>query len=951
MNCRSIFLLLSALLGFNQGYSQSFTIYNYAIPEGLPSSEVYDVFQDSHGFLWFATDNGVTRFDGNNFQNYHVKDGLTDPVVFSFFEDYKKRIWFRTFSGRLSYFENDSIKSYRFNNVIGEYKNTGILNYIVTKDNALVFTARKFIGTIDSLGNLAISVMKLEGAYYISEGKDGLMGISDYTFPLAQLIIDGKAYPITISDATYQNLVFRAVRWKGKLYISMNKEIFEFDGQTVRKVIQHHKPVISIAVDASNHFWVGYLNGGAERYEDQTFSNPWKPDFLNSKSVTKVNNDIEGGLWFSTLENGVFHVPNLLIAHFPTESQSRIKGALGFQDHALVGDQMGALYTIDAATKKSKILFNTSSPILSLHSDSKNLWLSTNSKIYLYDNNLKVEKSYDGVANDYVRNAKGETFIFGANRFRKFDKQNNVVFVREIDSGFRAMHVVDSLLFLANRLGLQLMSMDLKVLKRFHDFDNIKISNIFEFNDSTLLITTIGKGFITMDKRSHAYRMYNTQNNFLADHIYSALMEDSVLWLGTEKGLIKLKHHELTKDKFSIRYLTKKSGLISDKIDFLLKVGNSIWAFSDKMFSAIPVSFSQFAKPEPVFYIDQIKVNNKVVAKSNYFTLPHDKNNIEVAFRYISFNNPNILLRYRVNTEESWNYITSTKIMFTSLAPGKYAFDLQYSSNNQDWIHAFPDLHFEIEQPWYGRWYNQVIAFLSLLTLGYLYFRYQRSIYQQKNLYLKIINEHQQKLIQSEIVTVERERNRISKELHDRVGTNLTAMKLTINQLLKSHNDSRTEEVEEQFQIAIHEIKEIIYALTPPSLERYGLFTSLKNYVGKLNKNIPIAISLKTFGKEVAGSDLNIILFRVIQELLNNSIKHSQARNITIHINSFEDVLNIVYEDDGIGFNYDPLQSGLGLDNIESRIHSVQGSLKFDSGKFGVSYTIDIPININKEAI
>jgi signal transduction histidine kinase len=58
-----------------------------------------------------------------------------------------------------------------------------------------------------------------------------------------------------------------------------------------------------------------------------------------------------------------------------------------------------------------------------------------------------------------------------------------------------------------------------------------------------------------------------------------------------------------------------------------------------------------------------------------------------------------------------------------------------------------------------------------------------------------------------------------------------------------------------------------------------------------------------------------------------------------------------VYEDNGIGFSYDPLQSGLGLDSIESRIHSVKGTLKFDSGKFGVSYTIDIPFTYNKEVV
>ena len=59
----------------------------------------------------------------------------------------------------------------------------------------------------------------------------------------------------------------------------------------------------------------------------------------------------------------------------------------------------------------------------------------------------------------------------------------------------------------------------------------------------------------------------------------------------------------------------------------------------------------------------------------------------------------------------------------------------------------------------------------------------------------------------------------------------------------------------------------------------------------------------------------------------------------------------VVYEDDGDGFTYDPLQSGLGLDNIESRIQSINGTLKFESGNFGISYTIDIPVTINKEVV
>ncbi len=931
------------------GASQSFTIYNYSVPEGLPSSEVYEVFQDSRGFLWFATDNGVTKFDGRNFQNYHVKDGLSDPVVFSFFEDSKHRLWFRTFSGKISYLENDSIKLYPYNDRISLYTNRGLLNFIVTKTDHLIFTSREFRGTLTPKGELFVEEITDEGVFYEEYDNDHLIGISDHLFPLDQLIIKGKIFPITISDATYQNRVFRATYWNGRLYLSMNKEVFEYDGSNVRKVLQSDKPVISIATDNSGHLWVGYMNGGVERYSDFSFKNPWKPEFLKARSVTKVFNDVEGGLWFSTLENGVYHVPNLLIQHFPSASNSRLKGVLGFDDHALVGDQTGRVYRIDADSKKSSTLLSLEGPVISLHSDDQNFWVSTSAMLRLFDKQFKLKQEFIGVVNDYARTKTGETYAFGGYRFRRFDQKNNQAFMMEIDVPFRSIHAVDTIVMAADRLGLQLRTQKMKLIKTYQEFSTMKISNILPFSDSVVLITTIGKGFILMNQYTGHHRIYNTQNDFLADHIYSSLMDDSLIWLGTEKGLIKLRKSELKGKKFRIEYLTKKSGLISDKIDFLTKVGTSVWAFSDNMFSVIPATFTQFAKSQPLFYIEQIRVNDKIVPKATTYSLPHDNNNIEVSYRYISFNNPNILLRYRTNHAENWNYTTNNKILFTSLAPGHYDFDLQYSSNNQDWVSAFPDLAFNIEEPWYGRWYNQVIALVVILCLGAGYFRYQSSIYKQKNHYLKIINEHQQKLIQSEIVTLERERNRIAKELHDRVGTNLTAIKMTVNQILQHHKDQHAADVEEQFQIALREIKEIIYALTPPSLERYGLFTSLRNYIGKLNKNIPINISLKTFGKDVGGTDLNIILFRVLQELLNNSIKHSFAKNITIHINSFDDVLNVMYEDDGIGFSYDPLQSGLGLDNIESRIHSVHGTLKFESGKFGISYTIDIPITINKE--
>ncbi|HYC84249.1 MAG TPA: two-component regulator propeller domain-containing protein [Chryseosolibacter sp.] len=106
---RTILVAFLAAFFFEETVAQSYAVRNYSIAEGLPSTEVYDVFQDSKGFIWFGTDNGVVRFDGREMTVFRSHDGLEDPVVFGIMEDRHQRIWFRTFSGRLFTCENQKI--------------------------------------------------------------------------------------------------------------------------------------------------------------------------------------------------------------------------------------------------------------------------------------------------------------------------------------------------------------------------------------------------------------------------------------------------------------------------------------------------------------------------------------------------------------------------------------------------------------------------------------------------------------------------------------------------------------------------------------------------------------------------------------------------------------------------------------------------------------------------
>jgi signal transduction histidine kinase len=313
---------------------------------------------------------------------------------------------------------------------------------------------------------------------------------------------------------------------------------------------------------------------------------------------------------------------------------------------------------------------------------------------------------------------------------------------------------------------------------------------------------------------------------------------------------------------------------------------------------------------------------------------------------YLSFKNQDIISRYRISKSAPWEYTTERSFQFTSLAPASYTFELEYSTDNVHWNPSGIGFNFMVTPPWWQLWYFQTGIILISIFFILLYARFQIKNYQQKNRLLNLVNTQQQKLVHAEINITERERKRIAKELHDGVGTSITAIKLGVMSQLVSHlnGNVKIQEIEDQFQTTLKEIKDIAYALTPPDLERYGLCTALTGYVNKLSASIGKEIQLNMFGRDLPEGEAALSIFRILQELISNSLKHAKAKHINITINSFNDLLSIIFEDDGVGFEPDKVERGLGLANIESRVQLLNGTILLESTRYGVSYLIDIPM-------
>ncbi|NDP22775.1 MAG: PAS domain S-box protein [Paludibacter sp.] len=215
----------------------------------------------------------------------------------------------------------------------------------------------------------------------------------------------------------------------------------------------------------------------------------------------------------------------------------------------------------------------------------------------------------------------------------------------------------------------------------------------------------------------------------------------------------------------------------------------------------------------------------------------------------------------------------------------------------------------------------------------------------------------EKKLIQKSIVkaiirTEEKERTHFSKELHDGLGPLLSTIKLYLQWSERPNpNMSHTEIIKNAESIleeAITTVREISYKMSPHLLTNYGLNSAIKNFVDKIKATSSIKINFESNYNERLDIEIEATLYRAIIECINNSIKHSEARNISIKIEMIDQQLHLTYKDDGVGFDISETlskQKGLGLFNLQNRINTIGGKLNMMSGPgLGVDYHFIINI-------
>ncbi|MEL6252498.1 MAG: tetratricopeptide repeat protein [Bacteroidota bacterium] len=241
------------------------------------------------------------------------------------------------------------------------------------------------------------------------------------------------------------------------------------------------------------------------------------------------------------------------------------------------------------------------------------------------------------------------------------------------------------------------------------------------------------------------------------------------------------------------------------------------------------------------------------------------------------------------------------------------------------------------------------VGFLILLFIVFRYGNRKRRQLLQAQLETSE-KEREAESLRSMISGEELERKRLARELHDGLGSHLASVKMLVaaiqNDIPEVQDSELHQKAERMLDEACQEIREISHNLMPGTISRYGLEQSIQDMCINLQQSTDLQISCMLHIDREIDESTQVSIFRITQELLRNTVKHAQANELIVQVQTDPDQISLTVEDDGIGYQDSNSKSdGIGLMNVRSRVELLKGSLDIDSrpGR-GTSIYICIPL-------
>ena len=282
-----------------------------------------------------------------------------------------------------------------------------------------------------------------------------------------------------------------------------------------------------------------------------------------------------------------------------------------------------------------------------------------------------------------------------------------------------------------------------------------------------------------------------------------------------------------------------------------------------------------------------------------------------------------------------------------------YALDLEAKYETEKKDHQLKLQRVQIKQKNFLNYMlaGSAAAVLIISLLSFRNYKHNQKLNQQRINELE--TEKQLAATEAVLKGEEQERTRLAKDLHDGLGGMLSGIKYSLNTMkgnlvMTPDNAQAFERSMDMLDSSIKEMRRVAHNMMPEALLKFGLDTALKDFCNDINQSGALKVNYQSIGLEnkTIEQTISITIYRIVQELLNNIIKHAAAKNAIVQVSKTDDILSVTVEDDGKGFDTSVLNvsKGIGWDNIKHRIEFLKGKLDINSGT-GKGTSVHIELN------
>lgn len=716
---------------------------NYSVSDGLPSFEVYDLFQDSKGFLWFATDAGVSRYDGYRFRNFTSRDGLPDNTVFGFYEDPKGRIWFRSYSGQLSYFINDTIVQPPINAELKKKVQGGLLLSIYVDPADTIW-----LGLRGNFGLLRVlpGFTKLDptppdiAGHVIRELATGQFFCSSFPGPskVSNVLFYAHDTKLPVVLNNTQNSVYSmsCLRLQDERTIVALRECHYIISNGTHKLVTDSVTVLRIAPFEGQQYWRCLGNRkGVQLVECGSDGEHVVKTILQGFSVSSAIRDHEGGFWFTTLEKGVFYMPysevdEILIPELGNGEKITALALYG-TDLLAVSTSFGQLFSPDSMSWLHDGLNYDLGFTNCLLGMQDKLIIGTNSGSVIYDPKKRSSQE--------ITDSTGSIY-FAA--IAVYDKDNfcgvnaGSVYLVNIHTGV-ATALYRSLpdrmrgicrgrgdtIWMGGLTGLWMLVSGQNPVN-MSAYDPLLGQRIdflhYDAAHDRLWMSSKGVGLLLKTEG----RVIDFRNNLPATCRALSTDAEGNMWVATNAGAFCVSEKA---GQFSVREFSMRNGLSSNDIIGIRRKDDTVWMAASDRILRFRLSEYPFNQIPPPLHMSSISINGQIISNSAYqkLELDYDENTIAFNFVGISFkSNGQVRYRFRmVGADTGWTETGAMEAVYYKLPPGSYSIILS-AMNNDGVSRPTPfQVDFTILPPFWHRWWFAIPIVLLLLTLVTLFFR------------------------------------------------------------------------------------------------------------------------------------------------------------------------------------------------------------------------------------